>query len=100
MFREASALPSYSADRRAALARGLKAARRQAGLTAGDAAAKLTDAGLHCKRGTLLAWERGIGSTSREPFASDLCIIARVYGCEVYWLFHGWREAASEAESE
>jgi hypothetical protein len=30
-----------------------------------------------------LAWERGIGRTSREPFASDLAVIASVYGCSV-----------------
>lgn len=43
--------------------------------------------GLQCSRGTLLAWERGFGRTSREPFASDLVVIAAGYNCSVNDLF-------------
>jgi hypothetical protein len=36
-----------------------------------------------CTRGTLIAWERGEGVTSREPFASDLGVLALVLRCQV-----------------
>jgi transcriptional regulator with XRE-family HTH domain len=61
----------------------MKAARKRSGYTAQEAAELLTARGLECSRGTLLAWERGIGPTTREPFASDLAIISEVYGCQV-----------------
>lgn len=73
----------YDMSRRAALAEGLKAARRETGLSASSASALLVAKGLRCSRGTLLAWERGTGKTSREPFASDLATIAALYGCSV-----------------
>jgi len=65
------------------LASGLKAARNKAGLSANGAAGLIAVRGVACTRGTLLAWERGAGCTSREPFASDLSVIANVYGCKV-----------------
>lgn len=77
----------YDVDRRAQLAEGLKAARRTSGLSAQSAANMLAAHGIRCSRGTLLAWERGRGKTSREPFASDLNAIAIVYGCTVDDLF-------------
>ena len=78
---------AYDADRRAILGRGLKAARQNSELSARAAVVKLAEGGLHCTRGTLLAWERGRGPTSREPFASDLCLIAAIYGCRIEELF-------------
>ncbi len=74
---------AYNADRRTILARGLKAARRSAELNATDAAKFISAMGIQCTRGTLFAWERGAGATSREPYASDLVVIARVYRCTV-----------------
>lgn len=78
----------YDHLRRAALAEKLKAARRAAGLSASVASALIDAKGLKCSRGTLLAWERGFGRTSREPFASDLAVIAQVYGCSVEHFFN------------
>jgi transcriptional regulator with XRE-family HTH domain len=78
---------SYHANRRAVFAACLKTARRKSGLSASKAAQLLQSHGLACTRGTLLAWERGQGPTSREPFASDLSIIALVYGCGIEALF-------------
>ena len=72
---------SYDGNRRYDLASGLKAARHNTGLSAARAATLISAAGIRCTRGTLLAWERGYGATSREPFASDLSSIAEVYGC-------------------
>lgn len=72
---------AYDPLRRKLLGRGLKEARRQAGISASTAAAAISARGLHCTRGTLLAWERGVGRTSREPFCSDLCLIAGIYQC-------------------
>ena len=77
----------YHAKRRIHLAMGLKAARRRAALSAKAASAFLTAEGIPCRRGTLLAWERGEGPTSREPFASDLATIAAVYGFAVQDFF-------------
>jgi transcriptional regulator with XRE-family HTH domain len=74
---------SYDCQRRTVLGTGLKAARKRAGLSAKKAANVLLQKGLRCTRGTLLAWERGGGLTSREPFASDLVVIASAYGCSV-----------------
>jgi transcriptional regulator with XRE-family HTH domain len=78
---------SFDIDRRTALGRGLKTARNRAGMTVKEAASKLSSLGLECKRGTLLAWERGGGRSSREPFASDLAVIATLYGCQVNEFF-------------
>jgi transcriptional regulator with XRE-family HTH domain len=74
---------SFDIERRTALGSGLKAARNRAGFTVKEAAGRLSARGLECKRGTLLAWERGGGRSSREPFASDLQLIASIYGCHV-----------------
>jgi transcriptional regulator with XRE-family HTH domain len=79
---------AYNSQRRSQLGAGLKAARRRAGLSASDASAALTAKGLKCRRGTLLAWERGVGPTSREPFSSDLRLIASLYGCDVQDFFN------------
>lgn len=84
---------SYDIDRRTVLAVGLKAARKRAGLSANKAASLLLSLGLRCTRGTLLAWERGGGMTSREPFASDLIVIASAYGCTVQDFFQMDRPA-------
>jgi transcriptional regulator with XRE-family HTH domain len=65
----------------------MKAVRLRAGLNAADAAQLISASGIKCTRGTLLAWERGIGATSREPFASDLSVIAGIYRCKVADLF-------------
>jgi transcriptional regulator with XRE-family HTH domain len=73
----------YDAQRRLILGLGLKAARQKAGLTAGKAASLIAERGIRCRASTLFAWERGIGPGSREPFASDLAMIAAVYGCTV-----------------
>lgn len=73
----------YDKNRRRLFATSLKAARRRAGLTSDAAAALICSHGIPCTRGTLLAWERGHGATSREPFASDLFIIACIYQCTV-----------------
>ena len=66
---------------------GLKAARNRAGLSATKAAARIAAMGIQCSPGALLSWERGRGST-REPFASNLTVIASVYGCTVNELFN------------
>ncbi len=79
---------SYDVHRRTLLAQGLKGARQRLGISARDAAAQLTAHGLDCTRGTLLAWERGGGRTSREPFASDLAVVAAVYHCAVAEFFN------------
>jgi transcriptional regulator with XRE-family HTH domain len=78
---------SFCAARRSVLASGLKAARHAAGLSAKDAAELISAAGVRCTRGTLLAWERGIGTTSREPYGSDLPVIVAVYRCTIADLF-------------
>jgi len=67
----------------------------KAGLSAAAAAKLILAAGIKCRRGTLLAWERGNAPTCREPFASDLPIIAGVYGCDVSDFF-----VPSDCESE
>lgn len=85
---------AYHVERRAQLASGLKAARRNSGLSAQTAASMLAMHGIRCSRGTLLAWERGRGKTSREPFASDLQAIAEIYGCSVDDLFSRHNEPA------
>ena len=84
-------MASYDPQRRAALAAQLKAARKRAALSASEASRRICEQGLNCSRGTLLAWERGVGPSTREPFASDLKILAQVYGCEVEDFFrdHG-----------
>lgn len=74
---------TYHPDRRKRLGECLKAARKQAGLSATKAALLLQSKGLRCSRGTVLAWERGLGHTSREPFSSDLRLIAEAYACTV-----------------
>ena len=79
---------SYNKERRQTLAMGLKAARHKSGMSASRAAALITLKGLACTRGTLLAWERGVGCTSREPFASDLSVLAAIYGCKIAEFFH------------
>jgi hypothetical protein len=78
---------TYHLQRRAILALGLKTARRLAGLSALAASRLIAAQGIKCQRGTLLAWERAFGPTSREPFASDLATIAQVYGCSVESLY-------------
>jgi transcriptional regulator with XRE-family HTH domain len=78
---------SYDNGRRNLLGNGLKMARKRAGYSAKKAAGVLLQQGLRCTRGTLLAWERGAGVTSREPFASDLVVIASAYGCTVQDFF-------------
>lgn len=85
---------AYHVERRAQLANGLKSARRNSGLSAQTAASLLATHGIRCSRGTLLAWERGQGKTSREPFASDLHAIASIYGCTVDDLFSRRSEPA------
>lgn len=90
---------SYDIERRTVLAVGLKAARKRAGLSANKAASLLLSRGLRCTRGTLLAWERGGGMTSREPFASDLVVIADAYGCSVQDFFQMGRSETTPAES-
>lgn len=74
---------SYDPERRRSLAEGLKSARRRAGISSAAAAARLSVLGLKCTRGALLAWERGSGRTSREPFASDIGLFAALYDCSV-----------------
>ena len=77
----------YNIDRRSDLACGLKSARRNMKLTAASASKLISAKGVKCARGTLVAWERGNGLGSREPFASDLPIIAGIYECDVADLF-------------
>lgn len=74
---------TYNIERRKMLGMALKAARQGAGLSASAASALIAARGLKCSRGTLLAWERGVGRTSREPFCSDLNLIAAVYQCSI-----------------
>lgn len=74
---------TYNPERRQRLGLALKTARQRAGLSASAASALIMARGLKCSRGTLLAWERGIGRTSREPFCSDLHLIASIYQCSV-----------------
>lgn len=88
---------AYNAERRRSLALGLKAARRRANVSASHASQMIAANGVKCSRGTLLAWERGVGRTSREPFASDLAVIARVYCCKVDEFF---MEAAPDAGAD
>ncbi len=90
----------YNVGRRTVLARGLKTARQQAGLSAKEAAERLTAAGVSCTRGTLLAWERGGGRTSREPFASDLWLISQAYGCSANDLFSNGSEVTESSGLE
>ncbi len=78
---------AFDIEGRRTLALGLKTARKRCGLSALRAASLMAERGLKCTRGTLLAWERGAGVTSREPFASDLTVIASVYGCSVQDFF-------------
>lgn len=80
---------TYDPERRQRLGLALKAARQRAGLSASAASALIVAQGLKCSRGTLLAWERGIGRTSREPFCSDLNLIASIYKCSVNDFFAG-----------
>ena len=81
-------MSSFDIGRRNVLSAGLKAARNRAGLSANEAASLLVSRGIPCKRGTLLAWERGSGQSTREPYASDLTMIASVYGCSVDEFFN------------
>ena len=80
---------SFNTERHVKFAHGLKTARQKAKLNAKDASSLIVAAGIRCTRGSLLAWERGGGATSREPFASDLPMIAKVYGCAVVDFFPG-----------
>ena len=89
---------TYDSHRRTVLGAGLKAARKRSGLSAKKAASLLLQNGLKCTRGTLLAWERGGGFTSREPFASDLIVIASVYACSVEDFFSA--QAVAEKPEE
>ena len=73
---------TFNSERRATLARGLKAARRKAGLSVKEVTNILAVKGLQCRHGTLSAWERHSDS-SREPFASYLPILATIYDCSV-----------------
>ena len=50
---------------------------------AAQAATAISAIGLPVTSGTILAWERGAGVTAREPFASDLPVLASVYGCSI-----------------
>jgi transcriptional regulator with XRE-family HTH domain len=84
---------SFHTQRRAAFAARLKKIRRKSGLSASAAAELIRNHGLACSRGTLLAWERGQGTTSREPFASDLSILAAVFNCRIEDFFGGDAEA-------
>ncbi len=88
----------YDIERRTNLAKQLKAARQRAALSAKDAAEKLTGLGVACSRGTLLAWERGGGRTSREPFASDLGTLARAYDCSVSDFFNRIAQPAASVD--
>jgi hypothetical protein len=81
-------MATFNPELRRVLASGLKAARLRANLGSSEAARELTRRGLNCQRGTLLAWERGYGTTSREPYASDLPVIASLYGCGVSDFFN------------
>lgn len=89
---------SYNAERRGILAWGLKVARKNATFSASAAAAAIAAAGIPCSRGTLLAWERGDGYTSREPFGSDLPIIAAIYGCSIADFFTQPKPDIADAE--
>jgi hypothetical protein len=93
-------MPTFDSNRRTALAHGLKAARRHAGLGSAEAALEITRRGLACQRGTLLAWERGSGATSREPYASDLTILAAVYDCTIGELFAKLAPGASAVDDQ
>ncbi len=90
----------YNVGRRTILAKGLKTARQKAALSAKEASERLTAAGVNCTRGTLLAWERGGGRTSREPFASDLWLISHAYGIAVSELFVLGSELVDATASE
>lgn len=79
-------MPTFNSDRRAILSRGLKSARQKARLSSREAIAMLSANGLSYRRSTLLAWEHH-GDSSREPFASDLPILAIIYNCSVEDLF-------------
>lgn len=83
---------TYDQARRQRLAQRLKEVRQKLGFSATVASATIAARGLKCSRGTLLAWERGTGPTSREPFASDLIVIAAVYGCLVSEFFAAARD--------
>ena len=48
-----------------------------------DASGDDLQAAASAEKDWAMAWERGIGPTTREPFASDLAIISEVYGCQV-----------------
>jgi transcriptional regulator with XRE-family HTH domain len=85
---------SYDPERRRLLGLALKTARQRTGLSAAAASALIIAKGLKCSRGTLLAWERGAGRTSREPFCSDLNLIAAVYQCSVNDFFYNELQTA------
>ena len=74
---------AYDCDRRRELGGKLKTARQRTGLSAADAARMISAFDVRCTPGTVLAWERGSGGCAREPFASDLLVIAMVYRCSV-----------------
>src|SRR5579859_2458620 len=90
---------SYDSHRRAMFAKGLKAARQRAGVSAQEASAQLAARGLECSLGTLLAWERGVGTTTREPSASDLAVIAAIYACPVDFFFQEFKRPEADVES-
>ena len=72
----------FDIDRRTSLGRGLKAAQIAAGFSVKEAASKLSSFGLECKRGTLLAWERGGGRSSRTLRQRSGC------DCGPLWMPH------------
>lgn len=90
---------AFDTERRARLGRGMKACRTKAGLTRADASSMISVAGIRCSPATLMAWERGRGGGSREPFASDLVMIAGVYHCRIDELC-GYSSAESSDRAE
>jgi hypothetical protein len=78
---------SHNPTRRCRFAARLKAARIAANLSEVEAGLLLAASGVMCNRTTILAWEGAAGPEFIEPMASDLPIVAAVYGCAVESLY-------------
>ena len=78
----------YDQSRRDCLAERLKAARTQAQLSQLEAVEQMRALGLACSIDTLRGWEHG----RTEPMASNLPILAAVYGVSSEFFFESWEQ--------
>jgi hypothetical protein len=70
------------------LSQGLKQARKRAGLSLSDAAARITDAGFEMNRDKLMTWERIDRKANRGiPPAWAFYILSAAYSCPIGELF-------------